>query len=190
MLDNDDSFTHNLAQIIKNCTEYPLYILSHSDFNIISLNQYKAILFSPGPELPNNRPKMFEILEKSQGKIPILGICLGHQAIGQYCGAELKHLGKVRHGFTASIKSAFAFDTKINNFKAGLYHSWVIETKNFPKQLEITAKDSEGNIMAIKHKIFPWYGFQFHPESYITIQGEALIQSWFDFINKQSAIKI
>lgn len=152
--------------------------------SIEEVGLYDKILFSPGPGVPDESPAMYRILERYHTTKPILGICLGHQAIGAFFGARLENLGRVIHGQPRKLQLTgaghYLFDGIENNTIVGLYHSWVLGTEGFPESMKILAHTGEGLILAVAHKIYDICGFQFHPESIITDKGQRMMNNWIE----------
>lgn len=182
IIDNNDSFTYNIKELLQQTLLYGerIDIINNQDVNIEAVSQYDKIIFSPGPSLPNDYPVMTEVLDRYGDSKPILGICLGHQAICQYYGAKLHNLDSVLHGVESVINCQP--DSRLfrgmRNISVGRYHSWVAVDIP-PTELHITATDSDGQTMAVEHVSKAIYGVQFHPESYITKEGRAIL---FNFI--------
>ncbi len=156
-------------------------VVRNNQFNLEDLNAYDRILLSPGPGIPSEAGLLLEIIKHYACVKPILGVCLGHQAIGEVFGAKLRNLSDVFHGVTTEITQII--DTPLfagvpEQFPVGRYHSWVIERTNFPNCLEIIAESKEGLIMALRHKTHNIYGIQFHPESVLTPDGRTIIANW------------
>lgn len=181
VLDNYDSFTYNLVHLIEKVSDIEFDVIRNDKISINSINSYDKILLSPGPGLPKDAGIMPELLQRYKSSKSILGICLGLQAIGETYGASLQNLETVVHGQATPI-SIISEDTLFqncpNNFLVGRYHSWVINNQHLPNELEITAKDLDGNIMALKHKKDDVKGVQFHPESILSEYGETIINNW------------
>lgn len=182
ILDNYDSFTFNLVELIRKIGVSNYEVEKSGELRIEKVAGFDKILFTPGPGLPKDFPSMFEILQKYSSTKSILGVCLGHQAIGEYFGAELINLNNVVHGIS---KPARVIDTNGRLFKGfpevinvGLYHSWFLSKENFPQQLKITAETDDNVIMALSHRTLDLHGVQFHPESIMTPLGEAIIRNW------------
>jgi anthranilate synthase component 2 len=182
LVDNYDSFTYNIAQIIKNLPDVNLQIIRAGDINTDSLDVYDRIIFSPGPDLPRRGNIMEKILEKLNGRKPVLGICLGLQAIVLFYGGKLLRLEEVAHGrstiVTKTGKDSLALKDLPECFEAGLYHSWVTDPASLPDSLIITALSAEGRVMGIKHNEHTIEGIQFHPESIMTPFGDRIISTW------------
>jgi anthranilate synthase component 2 len=182
LIDNYDSFTFNLVQLLEEAGCQHLDVMKHDKVTLENVKHYDKIVFSPGPDLPYTSPIMADVLSTFGPTKNILGVCLGHQAIGTFYGASLIQMPNVIHGIEKTIEwsdpDATLFKEIANPMAVGVYHSWVLEDSNFPTELEITAKSSDGLIMAIRHKIYSVYGIQFHPESYLTPMGSQLISNW------------
>jgi anthranilate synthase component 2 len=142
---------------------------------------YDKIVFSPGPGLPEEAGLMPLIIRKYAGKKPMLGVCLGHQAIGESFGGTLENMNDVLHGIATPITivaKSYIFENMPEVFEAGRYHSWIVERNSLPEVLEITSLDNEGRIMSFQHKEFDIQGVQFHPESILTPIGEQILENW------------
>ena len=155
-----------------------LVVQRHSQISISNLDIYDKIILSPGPSLPKDYPIIKDILDVYSYTKPILGICLGHQAICEYFGGEIFHIGQVVHGERSQIDcdSKSLLFRGFSKFIVGRYHSWAVS--NLPKELKIVAKDSNGIIMGVEHVNRRIYGVQFHPESYITINGASILKNF------------
>jgi len=178
IIDNYDSFTYNLVHYLEPyCKEITIFRNDEINHDLIS-DEHK-ILLSPGPGLPSENKELNYSIEKYHLTNNILGVCLGFQAIGQFFGAELHNLKKVRHGIQTQVEILnhdFLFKNVPNNINIGHYHSWVIT--NVPKQLKVTALDFENYAMAIRHSDLKISGIQFHPESILTDYGKQILQNW------------
>ncbi len=181
MIDNYDSFTYNLVQYfgelgaqLKVCRNDELSIKQIKDMRV------KQIVISPGPGRPEGAGISVDLIREFAGKIPILGVCLGHQCIGYAYGGKIIRAKKLMHGKTSMIRhdKKEIFKGIDNPFEATRYHSLVIEKKTMPKCLEITAKTSDGEIMGIRHKELPLWGVQFHPESILTTAGKEILKNF------------
>ena len=183
MLDNYDSFTYNLVHLIEKVSAIDFDVIRNDKITLNEVSSYNKILLSPGPGLPKNAGIMPELLKEYSSTKSIFGVCLGLQAIGECFGATLKNLDTVFHGIATPIniiKEDLIFKNCPTTFTVGRYHSWVIHTNQLPDGLEITAEDSDGNIMALKHKIYDVWGVQFHPESILSEFGEVMIKNWLE----------
>lgn len=180
VIDNYDSFTFNLCQIVRELgTE--VTVLKNDTFVMSDLEVFDKIIFSPGPGLPSEAGKMEEIIRNFVGRKPMLGVCLGEQAIGEVFGAKLKNLEKVYHGMQSCVRiidPTGVFEGLSEKIQVGRYHSWVVDTVGFPDDLCITAMSDDGNIMGLRHRFFPIYGIQFHPESILTPDGKQMIANF------------
>lgn len=180
IIDNYDSFTYNLVHLIKELG-VDVTVVRNNQFSLEDLNAYDRIVLSPGPGTPSEAGLLLDVIHHYAGVKPILGVCLGHQAIGEAFGAKLKNLSEVFHGVTTEttqiIKTPL-FSGLPKNFLVGRYHSWTVERTNFPDYLEIIAESKEGLIMALRHKTYNIYGIQFHPESVLTPDGKKIMANW------------
>ena len=185
IIDNYDSFTYNLVHTVEKITQTKVTVFLNDKFEVEQLNNFNKIILSPGPGLPQNAGKMMQVIEAYKSTKSILGVCLGHQAIGLAFGATLKNLDTVYHGIASNIYLQNDENILFRNIEmpmlVGRYHSWVIDTKNLPNDLFVTATDDDGNIMALQHKTLDIKGVQFHPESIMTPKGEALMSNWLCF---------
>ncbi len=182
IIDNNDSFTYNVVELIKSTgRKNKIDIVLSRNIEISKIGTYNNIIISPGPGLPDDFPVLNDILSKFIGLKPILGICLGHQAICQYFGANLINMQKVVHGqnrkFTQNGNSSL-FKNIPQEFEIGLYHSWVVDSHDFPDELKITGTSEDGLIMSVEHKKHKLFGVQFHPESHITQFGKELLSNF------------
>lgn len=190
LIDNYDSFSYNLVELLRPYSFLELTILKNDDSSIFT-DEYDAIIISPGPGLPSTSSFLLEALDYYVGRIPILGICLGLQAIVEHFGGKLKQLDRVFHGIKDQINilgkspkkskaESLLFLNVPKSITVGRYHSWVADNSTFPSSLTITAEDKEKNIMAVESQELYCYAVQFHPESYMTKLGSVLIEN---FIN-------
>ncbi len=183
IIDNYDSFTFNLVHYFEGlgCA---VTVFRNDQFDLEDLQDFDAIILSPGPGLPKDAGLTMQVLHHYANTKKILGICLGHQAIGEYFGAQLENLAQVVHGQSSEITVLDTNETIYHNLSlpisVGRYHSWAISKQDFPDCLEITAEDQEGCIQSIKHKSLPIYGLQFHPESILTPHGKAILANWLE----------
>lgn len=184
IIDNYDSFTYNLSHLVKELGA-EVTVLSNDSFPIEELETYDKILLSPGPGIPKEAGLLLEVIRTYAGKKPILGVCLGEQAIGEVFGGKLTNLSEVYHGIQSPIRITafnYLFEGLPEEILVGRYHSWVIDRENFPDALEITAVSQEGYIMALRHKDFDVQGIQFHPESVLTPDGKKIISNWLNHV--------
>lgn len=188
IIDNYDSFTYNLVHLVEKIIMGHVAVFLNDTVDTNALNHFDKIILSPGPGLPQQAGKMPEIIQQYSGKKNILGVCLGHQALGVCFNGKLKNLSNVYHGIASKIiidekengNKHSLFKGLPNEFHAGRYHSWVIDEVYLPNEFVITAKDEQGNIMAMQHNGLPLYGIQFHPESIMTEHGETILRNWIN----------
>lgn len=188
VVDNYDSFTFNLVQIIQEYKECDFDIVKNDKVDIKHAMRYDGFLFSPGPGTPNEAPSMTWLLKEYQDRKSFLGICLGHQAIAETYGMRIMRLDTVRHGIEATIRvidpTDYLFRGMPSSFKAGLYHSWAVCTENEKIQpdatLRVTAVSNDRVIMAISHTEYDIKGVQFHPESHLSQGCCTVIHNWID----------
>ena len=189
LLDNYDSFTWNVYHFLKSF-KVKVQVVRNNKIKANDnkkFEKYKGIVFSPGPGKPENAGEMMNIISNYKDKIPMLGICLGHQAIGASFGAKIVKMKKVMHGKTDNItilKNSNIIKNIPNNFIATRYHSLEISNKNLPKEIEVLAENKEKSIMAIKVKNKKIYGLQFHPESIATSNGELFFKNFIKMCYK------
>ena len=180
IIDNYDSFTYNLAHLVKELgVEVTVY--RNDQFELPQLEEFDKIILSPGPGIPSEAGLLLDVIRTYAGKKPMLGVCLGHQAIGEAFGAKLTNLSDVFHG-VATEGTQFGNDPIFaglpKRIVMGRYHSWVVSKEGLPECLEITAESDEGQIMALRHKTLDVHGIQFHPESVLTPEGKTMIDNW------------
>ena len=184
MIDNYDSFVYNLKAYFEELGR-EIMVRRSDQINIeeIEKMQPEGIILSPGPKRPWDAVRCVETVKRFQGKIPILGVCLGHQAIGEAFGARLENLKEVYHGVQTPVsilRQDVLFEGLGKEIPVGRYHSWVVSREDFPDCLEITAESREGQIMALRHKTYDVHGIQFHPESVLTPQGKEIIKNFLN----------
>lgn len=184
LLDNYDSFTWNLYHYLEQVTDGEIIVKQNDEITVADAGEYDKIILSPGPGLPDEAGITKEIIRTYSFSKSILGVCLGHQAIGEVFGAKLKNLDTVKHGIASKLvvkdKEEIFFLGIEGEVSIGHYHSWVVSKENFPDELKITAEDDKGNIMAMRHKNYNVCGVQFHPESVLTVNGLAMLKNWID----------
>jgi len=182
LIDNYDSFTHILAQYIKEENDIALTILKNDAFEYTDIDHFDKIVISPGPGVPSTNGQIIQVIREYSGRKPIFGICLGLQAIFEAFGGRLLNLAEVHHGVTSSIKIQDEGDIIFSGISspvmAGRYHSWVCDPDFLPSALIVTAVDSNDTIMACRHKVHPTHGVQFHPESILTPEGKKMIRNF------------
>lgn len=180
IIDNYDSFTYNLSHLIKEIGA-DVTVIRNDQFTLNQLMPFDKIVLSPGPGIPSEAGLLLDVLKTYAGKKPILGVCLGHQAIGEVFGGTLENLSDVFHGVATEgtqFSNDYIFDGLSKRITMGRYHSWVVSRENFPTCLEVTAVSDEGQIMALKHKNFDIHGIQFHPESVLTPEGKTMVRNF------------
>jgi anthranilate synthase component 2 len=183
IVDNYDSFTYNLVQMVEQCNVNDYLIVKNDGITVSEAQNFDLFLFSPGPGIPSEAGIMCDLIKYYASSKKMLGICLGHQAIAECFGAKLIQMNNVNHGMASETilldeNKDYIFDNISSYFISGRYHSWMVSRQNFPDNLLITAVDNQQNIMAFKHKKFDIHGLQFHPESYITESGIRIIKNW------------
>lgn len=182
IIDNYDSFTYNLSHLVKE-TGAEVTVLRNDRFELSDLAVYDKILLSPGPGIPEEAGLLLEVIRHYAGQKPILGICLGEQAIGEAMGGRLVNLKEVYHGVQTPVElttSDYLFGGLPSRIPVGRYHSWVVDRDSLPDCLEVTAVSEEGYIMALRHRTLDVRGIQFHPESVLTPSGMAILRNWLE----------
>lgn len=202
IIDNYDSFTYNLSHLVKELGA-EVEVLRNDQFDLEELEQYDKIILSPGPGIPEEAGLLLDVIRTYAGKKPILGVCLGEQAIGQVFGGKLTNLSDVFHGVQTEVyineesslneelrmkneeflsgvtlEEDYIFEGLSTTFPVGRYHSWVVDREGFPEDLVITAISAEGQVMALKHRKYDVHGIQFHPESVLTPDGKVIVRNW------------
>lgn len=181
LLDNYDSFTWNLRQYLAELTAEEVQVLRNDELTVEEAGKYTRIVLSPGPGLPAEAGILLPLIQRYAATKPILGVCLGHQAITEAFGGKLRQLDQVLHGVVRTVhvcQQDPVFDQIPDVFPTGRYHSWVPDKAGFPSVLRILAEDEDGSVMALRHESFPVYGVQYHPESVMTPTGKQLIANW------------
>src|SRR5690606_25694404 len=183
VIDNYDSFVYNLVHYLEEL-DCEVTIKRNDKFSLEEVEDYDKILLSPGPGIPDEAGLLKKVIQKYASSKPILGVCLGQQAIGEVFGGTLENLSKVFHGVatTATIVKADEplFKGLEKEFEIGRYHSWVVSKEDFPEVLEVTSLDENGQIMSLRHKVYDVCGVQFHPESVLTPMGKQIIKNWIE----------
>lgn len=194
IIDNYDSFTYNLSHLVKELGA-EVTVLRNDQFDLDDLEVFDKIILSPGPGIPSEAGLLCDVIRTYAGRKPILGVCLGHQAIGEVFGAKLENLSDVFHGVAtpchilplckevgenlqSPTPSDEIFSGLPSDITVGRYHSWVVSKDRFPDCLEITAFSDEGQIMALRHREYDIHGIQFHPESVLTPYGIDIIRNF------------
>lgn len=186
VIDNYDSFTYNLVHLVKELgAEVTVY--RNDQFKLEDLEEFDKIMLSPGPGIPSEAGLLLDVIKHYAGVKPILGICLGEQAIGEVFGGTLVNLSDVFHGVQTPAHLVecpktgevdYIFNNVEKDLLVGRYHSWVVDAESMPDCLEITCKSDEGQVMALRHKELDIRGIQFHPESVLTPDGKKMINNW------------
>lgn len=184
IIDNYDSFTYNLVHLIEELVGHPIDVKRNDALTIAEVDAYDYLILSPGPGIPDEAGLLKEIIKKYGPTKKIFGVCLGLQAIGEVYGSTLKNLDSVYHGLQTDMKitddKALIFQGIDSTFKAGRYHSWVIDTAQLSDQLEVTCIDDHNEIMALRHKTYNIHAVQFHPESIMTPDGKTMMKNFLD----------
>ena len=182
IIDNYDSFTFNLAHLLKELGA-EVDVVRNYQFELPALERYDKIVLSPGPGIPSEAGLLLDVIRAYAERKPMLGVCLGHQAIGEVFGAKLENLAEGYRGVATDCEH-FSNDPIFNgmprHFEVGRYHSWVVSKDGLPDCLEVTATSPDGNIMALRHKRYPVHGIQFHPESVLTPLGRQIVGNWLN----------
>ena len=182
IIDNYDSFTYNLSHLVKELgAEVTVY--RNDQFELPQLEAFDKILLSPGPGIPVESGLLLDVIRTYAGRKPILGICLGEQAIGEVMGGTLVNLSDVYHGVQTPVTLTaedYIFEGLPKTINVGRYHSWVVSADSMPDCLDILALSNEGYVMALRHKTFDLRGIQFHPESVLTPDGKRIISNWLN----------
>jgi len=183
VFDNYDSFTYNLVHLVEKITHEKVDVFRNDQIALEKVKEYDKIILSPGPGIPEEAGLLLPLIKEYASTKSILGVCLGHQAIGEAFGGKLINLSTVYHGVATPIqidskKKSDLFKDLPDTIEVGRYHSWIIDEKNFPEELEITARDENNYIMALQHKKYDVRGVQFHPESILTPDGEVIMRNW------------
>ena len=184
IIDNYDSFTYNLSHLVKSLG-VQVTVLRNDRFDLPQIEQFDKIIISPGPGIPSEAGLLLDVIRNYAGRKSMLGVCLGHQAIGEVFGGRLENLSEVFHGVATEgtqFGKDYIFKGLPERIVMGRYHSWVVSREDLPECLEITAESDEGQIMALRHRRFDIHGIQFHPESVLTPDGATIIKN---FINSK-----
>ena len=182
IIDNYDSFTYNLSHVFRSLGAH-VSVRRNDAFRLEELEEYDKIVLSPGPGIPAEAGLTPDVIRRYAGRKPLLGVCLGHQAIAEAFGARIENLATVFHGVASTIRQVvpdYLLSGLPTEFQAGRYHSWVVSPEGLPPELEVTALSPEGHIMALRHRRLDVRGVQFHPESVLTPQGMRLLANWLE----------
>lgn len=180
VIDNYDSFTYNLVHLVRHLGA-DVTVYRNDQFALADLETFDKIILSPGPGIPAEAGLLLDVIRTYAGRKPILGVCLGHQAIGEVFGGSLTNLSDVFHGVATEgtqLQNDPIFAGLPRRITMGRYHSWVVDRDTLPACLEVTAESDEGYIMALRHRDYDIHGIQFHPESVLTPQGGTIVSNW------------
>lgn len=184
VFDNYDSFTYNLVHLVEKIIHGKVDVYRNDEITLEKVNEYDKIILSPGPGIPSEAGLLLPLIKEYAPVKSILGVCLGHQAIGESFGASLINLETVYHGIATPVSISEKQTGILKGLKereeVGRYHSWIVDKKTLPDELEITATDDNGFIMAMQHKKYDVQGVQFHPESVLTPCGEQIMRNWLN----------
>ncbi len=186
VFDNYDSFTYNLVHLVEKILHSKVEVVRNDQLPLEDVKKYDKIILSPGPGIPVEAGLLLPLIKEYAASKSILGVCLGHQAIGEAFGGKLTNLSTVYHGVATPIKiesekskeKNSLFEGLADEIEVGRYHSWVVSDENFPAELEVTARDDNNFIMALQHTTYDVKGVQFHPESVLTPDGEKILRNW------------
>jgi anthranilate synthase component 2 len=182
VIDNYDSFTYNLVQMFERFEGATVVVKRNDQVSLQEVNEASRLVLSPGPGIPSEAGRMPEIVKEFAPSKKILGVCLGHQCIGEIFGGTLRNIDTPVHGkatpITVTVEDESLFSGLPKELSVGRYHSWVVDREGFPADLEITAVDASGQVMALRHKRYDVRGVQFHPESILTDYGYEMLKNW------------
>jgi anthranilate synthase component II len=182
VFDNYDSFTYNLVHLVEKIAPVKVDVYRNDQIPLEDVKAYDKIILSPGPGIPSEAGSLLPLIREYASSKSILGVCLGHQAIGEAFGGQLVNLTQVYHGVATRCKilngKSELFSGLPTEIEIGRYHSWIVAKENLPADLQVTAEDDNGYIMALQHKKYDVQGVQFHPESVLTPQGEKILKNW------------
>lgn len=184
VFDNYDSFTYNLVHLVEKIHYGQVEVFRNDEIALEKVADFDKIILSPGPGIPEEAGLLLPLIKAYAPSKSILGVCLGHQAIGQAFGGRLANLANVYHGVATPVnlngKARRLFDGLPPTIEVGRYHSWVVQQEGFPSELEVTALDEQQHIMALQHRQYDVMGVQFHPESVLTPHGEQILKNWIN----------
>jgi anthranilate synthase component 2 len=184
VLDNYDSFTYNLVHLLESISKQAVVVKRNDVISPEDLSLYDRLLLSPGPGLPTEAGRMMELLAATPSEMPVLGVCLGMQALALHSGATLFQLPEVQHGIESTIRirpetdRLGLYQALPANMQVGRYHSWMVDSVGLPSEWMVTAVDDQERIMSITHRNKNWQGVQYHPESVMSPLGKQLLQNW------------
>ncbi len=184
VIDNYDSFTYNLVQYIERIPGTAVTVARNDKIGLEEVGEFDKIVISPGPGVPDEAGISKELIGRYGSEKSILGVCLGHQAIAEVYGGTIRNLAQVYHGVSSPMQRSVGDEPLFKGvpqvFDAGRYHSWIVEEDTLPDVLEVTARNAEGDIMALRHREHDVRGVQFHPESVLTEYGGMMIKNWIE----------
>jgi anthranilate synthase component II len=181
VFDNYDSFTYNLVHLVEKIGPNKVEVVRNDRIPLEAVKAYDKIILSPGPGVPSEAGLLLPLIREYAASKSILGVCLGHQAIGEAFGGRLVNLSTVYHGVATPVrvlKTGGLFEGVPETLDVGRYHSWVVSEDGFPDELEVTARDARDYIMGLRHRSLDVQGVQFHPESVLTPLGEQILANW------------
>jgi anthranilate synthase component 2 len=184
LIDSYDSFVYNLVQLIRTIDSQEPVVVRNDQISVSEVAEYPRIILSPGPGVPNEAGVLPQVVAELGATHRILGVCLGHQCIGEVFGGELLNLAEVVHGRareTIVMHEDYLFRSMPKHFMTGRYHSWVVNKSSIPEALEVIATDVDGEVMALRHRHYDVRGVQFHPESVLTECGEVMMRNWLEY---------
>jgi anthranilate synthase component 2 len=183
IFDNYDSFTYNLLHLVKELGYKDVEVHRNDKISPDEIERFDKIILSPGPGIPSEAGLLLPVIKRFAPKKSIFGVCLGHQAIAESFGGKLVNLRDVYHGVATPIditEEHIIFENLPKNLIVGRYHSWIVSRNGLPEELQVTATDSDGEIMALRHKTFDVHGVQFHPESVLTPYGKEIMRNFLN----------
>ncbi len=184
VFDNYDSFTYNLVHLVEKIVHQKVDVFRNDQIALEQVKEYDKIILSPGPGIPEEAGLLLPLIKEYAATKSILGVCLGHQAIGEAFGGRLVNLSEVYHGVATPVlirqdeTVSPLFEGLPDEFPVGRYHSWIVSDELFPAALQVTARDERGYIMGLQHQAYDVQGVQFHPESVLTPAGEQIMRNW------------
>jgi anthranilate synthase component 2 len=183
VFDNYDSFTYNLVHLLREITDARIDVVRNDKIALSAIEDYDKIVISPGPGLPAESGLLLAMIRQYAATKPMLGVCLGHQALVEAFGGNLINLSEVHHGLSEPVYKIAEdplFEGLPDSFLVGRYHSWIVNREAVPSCFEITSIDQDNQIMSVRHKQLPLHGVQFHPESVLTPDGRRILQNWLN----------
>lgn len=184
IVDNNDSFTYNLVELLRQTGKCRVEVVRVEDAVNVNPSKFNGIILSPGPGLPNEKIGLYDFVDSIDGTIPLFGVCLGHQAIASYYGGKLSQLNEILHGETSEVfvdESDLIFKGLGTQMQVGRYHSWIVDRESLPECFKIISSTKTGTIMGLRHVNKNICTVQFHPESILTPKGQKLIENWLDY---------